>query len=210
MKPTTIGSQILHLQFPSRKAMGRTLMRYEETYESPEFRGRAFCREEFRNWYRAQYGSFTYFTDWDGFNIPDHVFRRFLAGDFDPLTAEEKRVLRAVKAHNASRYYVIATHRATHRSTLKHELAHALYYLYPGYRLRVGLAVLGLGLSLFNVFRFLRRNRYGATVYLDEAHAYVLDGTRAAELGVPARRLGRVRCRLQRLYTTYLKKAKSE
>src|SRR4051812_277554 len=45
--------QVFLLSFPDQVEMGRTLMRFQEYYESREFRGKAFSRKEFKAWYRS-------------------------------------------------------------------------------------------------------------------------------------------------------------
>ena len=64
-----IADCIYHLQFTDAKRMARTLMRFQEFYESREFKDTYFTREEFEAWYQKTRGR-TYEDDWaEGFKI---------------------------------------------------------------------------------------------------------------------------------------------
>jgi hypothetical protein len=83
-----IADGIYLLRFKTQYELTSTFLRVQEYYESPRFQGRIFTLEQFMDWYAAQYGSFSYFEDWSGFNVPSTAFQPFFDGKFDPLTHE--------------------------------------------------------------------------------------------------------------------------
>ncbi len=170
---------VIHLRFPTQNLLARTMLRFQEHYESPKYRGKAFTREEFAAWYKAQkpHGRFSYYKDWDGFNVPSRALRRFKKGDFDPLDANEAALLRSLSARSG-RFYVIATAaKDTSGEVLRHEVAHGLWYTRPAYRRKAKKILESLDLK--PVFEMLRGLGYHKSVWLDEAHAWIGDGSAA-------------------------------
>lgn len=167
---------VIHLKFPSQRLLASTMLRFQEHYESPKYRGKAFSLDEFKAWYAAEQsktGRFTYYKDWDGFNIPSRVLRRFRKGDFDPLDPKERALL-ARFADRKGRFYLIGTAAAdADKSVLRHEVAHGLWYTRPAYRRRA--QALLRGVNLKPVYKMLERLGYHKSVWLDEAHAWLGD-----------------------------------
>lgn len=196
---------VLHLRFPSQRLMASTMVRFQETYESPKFRGKTFTRDEFRSWYASQkpHGRYSYAKDWDGFNIPSRVLRRFQEGAFDPLDPRERSLL-ALLSPREGRFYVIATSgRDGNPPTLRHEVAHGLWYTRPDYRRRA--QALLRTVNLKSVFRMLERLGYHPSVWLDEAHAWL--GDRAADVrseGLNPKPYASIRKRLRALQKEYV------
>src|SRR5882757_828898 len=89
-----VADGIYLLRFKTQYELTSTFLRVQEHYESPEFHGRIFSLEQYMDWYAEQYGNFTYYQDWSGFNVPSTAFAPFYAGAFDPLTRKERRLLR--------------------------------------------------------------------------------------------------------------------
>lgn len=166
---------VLHMKFPSQRLMASTMLRFQEHYESPKYRGKAFTLDEFKVWYAStkSHGHFSYYKDWGGFNIPSRVLRRFKKGDFDPLDAKERALLARVKERKG-RFYLIATAgKDGDPVTLRHEVAHGLWYTRPEYRRRAQAILRGLDLK--PVFKMLKDLGYHKSVWLDEAHAWLGD-----------------------------------
>ncbi|MEK7106247.1 MAG: ABC transporter ATP-binding protein, partial [Patescibacteria group bacterium] len=65
------------VEAPTQYALASTFLRFQEHYESPKFRGQFFSLEEFMDWYAEEYGNFTYYKDWTGFNIPSYILKSF-------------------------------------------------------------------------------------------------------------------------------------
>ena len=130
---------IVHLVFPTPYLMSASLLRFQESYESPKFRGNTkFSLEEFMDWYATSKGGrFSYFDDWSGFNFPGYILQGF--GPDENLGMKEKAVRNAVyqaafsRGLDPSSVYVLGTPEKARMDLLSHEVVHALFYLYPDY-----------------------------------------------------------------------------
>jgi len=91
------------LTFENQFDITSTLLRFQEHYESPKFKGQFFTLEEFKEWYiknspkGIETGEFTYYSDWNGFNIPSYVLRPFYENKFKNLSEAEKNILNIFK-----------------------------------------------------------------------------------------------------------------
>jgi len=112
----------------------------------PRFSGRIFSLEQYMDWYAARYGDFTYYQDWEGFNVPSTALRPFYEGKFDPLSEKEKRLLRLFE-NLRKRFYIIGIHEGGAKNSLTHELAHALFFMDASYRRAVHAAMRGFDTS---------------------------------------------------------------
>jgi hypothetical protein len=128
------------LTFDTLKELASTFLRFQEHYESPEFRGKIFSLDEYKKWYIAnsergqKIGKFTYYSDWAGFNVPSYVFSPFNEGKFDPLSRKEKQLLGILK-NEPEPFYTIGIFRQDKSPDhLQHELAHGLFYTNKEYR----------------------------------------------------------------------------
>ena len=160
--------EIYHVQFESQYKLTSTLLRFQEHYESPRFRGEVFDLETFMDWYvtSTTHGYFSYLEDWAGFNFPSRIFEKFRGGSFDPLTRKEQKFLEMFKGLNHE-FYVIATAGETEKSTsIIHEIVHGLFHTDTTYRDQVLGVLAGCELSAFaNAFKDLG---YHDEVLLDE------------------------------------------
>jgi hypothetical protein len=197
MKKQRLGDAIYAVRFQSQYAAASTFLRIQEHYESSRFRNQVFTLEQYMDWYAAEYGAFTYFEDWEGFNVPSTAFTAFREGRFDPLLEKEERLLRMF-ATVREPFYVIGLYTDT---TLKHEIAHALFFTEPEYRAQVRDALSAHDTSALS--RRLASMGYHRAVLDDEVHAYLVSGDDT--LGVQARGLTALRRHLRSLYREYAK-----
>lgn len=171
--------EIILLVFDNQYDITSTFLRFQEHYESPEFAGKIFTLEEYKNWYTKEMGSFTYYTDWNGFNIPSYILRPFKTGKFGILSDRENLLLDLLDYHEEP-FYVIGVHKENLRGfekTLKHEIAHGLFYTDKDYKDKV-LRLLE-GRQLNGLKKFLRESGgYNESVILDECHAYHISGSK--------------------------------
>src|SRR3989344_1644637 len=131
-----VTEKIIILEFDNQREMSLTFLRFQEHYESPEFAGKIFTHDEFKEWYKKDGNrKFDYHIKWRGFNIPSSILDNFYKGKFNPLTKYEKKLLSLLEEHKGN-YYIIA-----HLSTpskkshiLNHELAHGLFYTNKEYK----------------------------------------------------------------------------
>jgi hypothetical protein len=167
----TIAKGIYLLRFRTQYELAATLMRMQEHYESPRFHGQIFSAEQFMDWYAGQYGNFTYYQDWVGFNIPSTALKPFYEGKFNPLSEKEKQFLRLFKDVK-KRFYVIGVYRGDAEGSLTHELAHALFFLDDSYRQSVCEAMRGYNTAKLS--KLIAKAGYAKHVIRDEAQAYLI------------------------------------
>jgi len=166
--------------FENQFNIASTCLRFQEYYESPEFKGKVFTLEEFKEWYIKNSpkgkatGKFTYYKDWNGFNLPSWVFDIFFKGEFNPLSRKEKNLLNCLEDKEKP-FYFIGVHKKTEElyETLRHEVAHGLFYTKPEYKEETLDA-----LSKFDLTEakeeLLSKGGYHPDVLLDECQAYAL------------------------------------
>jgi hypothetical protein len=127
-----------------------TFCRVQEYYESPreEFRGKYFSFWRYMKWYsESNNNSFTYASDWVGYNIPlkvlDEWCKLVLEHESEESLNPHEKLLFSLWDEMASlcgfglkNYYVIASD-AEKSPTTSHELCHAKYATDSNYRARV-------------------------------------------------------------------------
>ena len=186
MELAEIVKDVYHVRSDTKQELGSAFLRFQEHYESPKFKGKIFTLPEFKKWYIAnsengkKTGKFTYFSDWDGFNIPSSVLKPFYEGKFDPLSRKEKAMLRTFEKVQSPKFYVIGTQIGADPSYLDHEVAHGLYFAneeYHGEARRVlewmdqdARGAVGKYLSNLNA-------GYDESVFDDETQAYLIGDT---------------------------------
>ncbi len=187
IKKLQITGKIFLLVFENQFDITSTFLRFQEFYESPKFRGKVFTLEEFKKWYTSLKGTFSYYTDWNGFNIPAHILQPFYNGDFNPLSEKEKKLLELFKKEKG-KFYIIGVHRNIKdiSKLLNHEVAHGLFYTDEKYHKKV-LEII----SKFDVEDIKNELRskggYSEEVLVDEVHAYVLDSVQSLKAKIPVK-----------------------
>lgn len=151
--------------------LAKTFMRFQEHYESPEFRGKIFTIGQIKKWYSEKYGADTYSRDWVGFNFPSKVLTPFKNGLFDPLIPEEEALLELFR-YRTDHFYIIG---ANDESTIRHELAHALFDYSIPYSTQINHLCKIYAKQLKPVKEYLLKKGYHPEVINDEIQAYVTD-----------------------------------
>lgn len=191
IKHISLTSKIHLLVFETRKDLASTFLRFQEYYESPKFMGKIFSLAEFKKWYvrnsldGIKTGKFTYYKDWNGFNVPSYVLRPFYSGKFDPLSEKEKKILNIFK-NQKDPFYVIGVHTHSKRSkyTLKHEIAHGLFYTDKDYKKKILSTLSKFNLS--SIKNELRSNGgYHEKVLNDECQAYSIASDTKLKTPIP-------------------------
>lgn len=164
--------------------LASAFLRLQEFYESPndKFRGNYFTLEDYSDWYAEDRGAFTYYTDWNGFNVPGNVVKDFnskFAGW--PMTNKERFILDSLgersSYYDSEPFYVIGVHGelTEGNTTLMHELAHAMYCTVPEYKEEV-LRIIEeyKGNRSVDYFKAtLKKMGYCEEVLVDEVNAYM-------------------------------------
>jgi hypothetical protein len=140
----TLPHRIHLLVFDKQRDLASTFLRFQEHYESPEFAGKIFSLDEYKQWYVEQSsrssedGVFTYYEDWSGFNIPSRILRPFYEGRFDPLSESEQRILDIFKDEKGIFYIIgLSKDNKKFQISLEHEVAHGLFFIDSEYREKV-------------------------------------------------------------------------
>lgn len=164
---------IFLIEMNKRNILCRTFMRFQEHYESPEFRGKIFSRAAYKKWYARSQGKSecSYENDWSGFNIPSYVLGLFYKGEFDPLLECEKKLLDQFIGAVGD-YYVIGTV-SGNRNVLTHEIAHGLWHTNNDYYIAQKALLDSVRTRLEPLYSFLLGMGYCKEVLDDESHAYL-------------------------------------
>jgi len=116
--------------------------RVQEYYESKneEFNGKAFSIFDYYRWYSKKHGdSFTYASDWSGFNLPlkiaiDCQKKSIVETPYD-LTINE--ILKKISNINKKEKGYIIGVRSLNSVTFRHELCHAFYHSNMDYKVQM-------------------------------------------------------------------------
>lgn len=165
--------KIYLLVFDTQENLAKTFLRFQEHYECPKFKDKVFTLDEFKEWYVEQKGSFSYYSDWNGFNIPSRVLDLFRQGKFDLLTKEENKFLEAFDTAKDP-YYIIGIHKEGEHGTLTHEIAHALFTVDPTYKTQVLSTIAEYDIKDIEA-ELREKSGYHEDVIKDEVHAYAID-----------------------------------
>jgi hypothetical protein len=199
IRKTKLADGIFVVKFATQYELAATFLRFQEYFESKRFAGRVFSLEEFMDWYAAEFGTFSYFEDWTGFNIPSTVFEPFASGKFDPLLKKEKRLMDLFEDEREP-FYVIGVSESFSRDDVTHELAHALFFRNDSYRKAVLAALRGYNVQPLE--RELSDLGYSRNVLKDEVHAYLISRDPSLRTS-KAKPLAPLRKTLSSLFQTY-------
>jgi hypothetical protein len=177
---TTIKNNIIHIRFENRYEMTSTMVRMQEFYESPfpEINGKYFTLDNFMDVYveHSKDNEFTYFTDWEGFNLPGKVVNKFLRMYIFKLREKEVKLFREIPLSmllGFRKFYLIATF---NDDSLVHEIAHALYDLNLEYHDDMLTQIHLLSAKkLAWWYNKLEKQGYCKEVFNDEIQAYSID-----------------------------------
>lgn len=173
MKLIKLMKNVYQIDFSSRSELLKTFIRFQEYYESPEFKSKVFTVRQYAKWYRSFYKKekFTYYSDWSGCNVPSHVFDFFRQGKMGSLSKREKALLKLLP--KSGNFYVIGTFDGGKNDVLEHEKAHGLFYSNPKYKNSVMKVLNKYKPELGGVYRFVKKLGYHDSVSDDEVQAYV-------------------------------------
>jgi hypothetical protein len=167
---------------PSPAVLAHSMMRFQETYESPEFEGEIFRRNTYADWYSKQKndGVFTYYEDRHGFNFNERALKRIGSAKLDDLTPAESLILSTLSSAAQDNLYVIGTplneEHEPHPAFIDHELAHALWNTSRGYKDKIKAELEALADQLTPFKTHLLTQGYSNSKLEDECQAYLLDG----------------------------------
>lgn len=184
--------------------LGRPFVRLQEYFESPSklFRRKLFTLKKFKAWYAEHHGKgkFSYYTDYNGYNVPGDIVNAFFCLYADSLTSDEISLLKML-TKTSSDYYVIGSP-SDSADTIDHELAHAFWYLFREYR--EGMISMMESYDFGSIFRYLRKRMYATDMLADEASAYLMfDDALLHRAGVSTREMRGLRGGMLGLFKAY-------
>ena len=186
---------IYHLHFESAYELSMHFLRFTEYYESPKFHKQVFTLVDYMEWYSKEHGngSFTYASDWSGFNVPSWVLHQVRIADIPDPNKYDRFMFSLIdwveSKEHPHNYYFVGTSTAGYKgdedeeSVLDHEMAHGLYKVHSGDRSRVQ-SLLGAwagaiynpaghkGEELDSARQVLKTMGYHASIIDDEVQAY--------------------------------------
>lgn len=172
-------NRLYELRFDDSYEMCMTFLRYQETYESPRYVGRKFTLAEYMSWYckeQSKDGSFSYPTDWGGFNLPVDIITQVHERGIDDPNHYDALMwsLSRVISSQCDGAYLIGVGKTAELD--EHEMTHAMFHIDDEYRAKV-LDVLAKSPDLVNKLKaILLNNGYAEVTGLDEVNAYVVTG----------------------------------
>ncbi len=175
--------KVVLLMYETSADAAKAFVRVQEHYEcqDDDFRGKTFTLGEFREWYTDKTGQWSYYKDWQGFNVPCEKFAAFLNGSFDPLMQEEAELIELVRYLDPA-FYIIGLGKDADADVLGHEVAHALYATDLKYRENVHRICAEYDADRQGIEDWkgteallakLTAMGYGENVLFDECHAYL-------------------------------------
>jgi hypothetical protein len=166
-------SKVGLIEFKWNHHMCSTMMRFQEYYESPKFKGKVFTHEEFQDWYANAQGRFSYYEDWSGFNLPRKCIEEVFVS-FPDLWKKERLLVKSVLDSDAE--YIIACIDGD-MGAMVHEISHGLYYTNQNYRKEMDSISEKMPQAIKKkIFRELAVAGYHEDVFMDELQAYMVDG----------------------------------
>lgn len=185
-----------HINFKTQKDLGMFFLRLQEFYEDDFFQDEFFTIERFKEFYKEEYGGgeFTYFSDWQGYNICSEQMRscvKYYKPHLSKLSHKEKESILMVDFLSRiedGKWLLIGTCGKNHEQkiTLNHELAHAIYFFDKNYNKNVKKLMREMPSSIMKKsYDFLKGVGYDNENIVDELNAYWSTGCTYEELEIP-------------------------
>ena len=172
-----ISKGIYFIEFENNYDLAMLFLRYQEYYESPKFKNKNFSIIDYMEWYsKSNKGSFTYATDWAGFNIPVHIIALayVAAPDCNKYDVEMMQIYQKIKSIEViEKSYLIGAVKGK-SSTIKHEVAHGLYFVDEKYKREMDFLISELPKTIYKKIKTkLLKMGYCKDVIKDEIQAYL-------------------------------------
>lgn len=164
--------------------LGLLFLRAQEFYESAcdEFKKKAFSLVDYIRWYSlnlSEEKSFTYFSDFNGFNIPSKSLDEFHAIRIPDPTRFDllfTKIVSEIKGRQRGEFCLIGAVRGD-LATIDHEISHAMWSIFPAYRKAQQECIKKMSGVAFNKARkVLIDMGYSKEVIADEVAAYMATG----------------------------------
>lgn len=175
---------IFILNFDTQYDLCSTFIRLQEFCESPysEICGHYFTLEDYMDIYaKNNKNKFTYFEDWNGFNITSKQLKVFLEF-FDGKLSKKEQIFQFFNhVVKLDQFSILATHKKSYNSVIKHELAHAYFFLYRDYNDKIYEMISNMNLEKKKYLeKKIREIGYANNTIFDEMQAYLSTNTSEA------------------------------
>ena len=187
---------VYHLNFKSRYNSAMHFLRFQEFYESPKYHRQFFTLVDYMEWYSLvsddAKGSFTYPTDWSGFNVPSKCLLPFI-NEPSPIPDKNKydeymcNLIRTIREKEKDHdfYFIGTSDNVDKENVLDHELSHAWYTVDDNYRTKSDNLLNELNKETLEKAReALQKTQYHISVIDDEIVAYCSTGLSSLLKGV--------------------------
>lgn len=179
-----LNNHIFVLSFDDEFTMSMCFLRWSEYTEcsDPKINGKIFTILDFVESYTRDRGTFSYTSDWSGFNIPSRRFEQYPFGyikDRNKYDDFMESVVTFIKSAIGSQepFYLIG-HLTGATSVVDHETAHAMYDRMPAYKQEIQELIL----TVFSdkksdeILSCIAEMGYSKEVLEDEMQAYLSTG----------------------------------
>ncbi len=183
MKIKEIYPQLFLYTFSNQYELASTFIRLQEFYESPykQIRGKYFRLEKFMDLYAKDQkkNKFTYFEDWNGFNVPSNIISKFINKFNNDFTNKEINLIKKLPLYKyelSPKFYIIGIVEKG-KDTIEHETAHGLYYLNKEYRKKMLKLINEMPIPLRQMAeKYLKKIGYCKAIMKDELQSYFATG----------------------------------
>ena len=169
------------IECEDRVDLGFLCLRLQEFYESPKYKGIYFDLVDLIYDYtkKSDNLSWNYCRDWEGYNIPDFVFRNifgatFVRNQFDNLMYD---VYNTILKRIGNKKWCCIGIQTGNEECLAHEISHCLYYLNKNYNKEMSALVKEIKVHTPNKYKFivndLKNTGYCDDVIEDEVISYI-------------------------------------
>lgn len=190
-----VAPRVYHIEFSNRVDTALHFLRFQEYYESDceLFFRKPFFFADYVRWYSMNRGngSFSYPSDWSGFNVPGFIFEKFykdyfyeeLSLDINTFDRSMRGIIDSIqkkfgiKSYDWNFYLIGTTTSKENNKTLQHEIAHGLFATSSDYRTDMLRQINSLDIGFIREMEAnLAKLGYNECVHFDEIQAYLSTG----------------------------------
>ena len=170
-------------EFPTQYLLTSTFIRFQEYYESPEFKGKFFTMEEYEDYYAEEFGNFDYYQKVGGCNFTSSCVDAWMEQDIQLLLREKEiefifKFKKDTGKTFKEKFYIIGIvyNDETLSKNIKHEVAHGLFNTNQTYRENVKEILENhKEADLSIIEEYLELKNYHKDAFEDETQAYLME-----------------------------------
>ena len=174
-------SGIYSLTYIDNYDLCMSLVRLQEFYESPAFKGRYFTFEEYMDYWSRDFGHgvFDYPVVWGGFNIPGNIVLKWFQWFGCNMRPRELELFEVILMNiplydfKKSYFIFVAKDSKDLEGTLRHEIAHGMYSLVDEYKTACDKLLKNVAKKPYDIaVKQLIKMGYDDEMIMDELQAY--------------------------------------